>query len=99
MRAPEPGKKVIGYGWCGCYSGTSDHRLGWLMPPFVSHKQSASLTTEQRKALGLLPNKDYATGDMWRVKVTIEPVKDKRGKYIVRRARRARTSTATASKG
>ena len=95
----EPGKKVVGYGWCGCYSGTSEHCLGWLMPKFVSHKQNSNLCTEQRKALGQLPNKDYATSDMWRVKITVEPVKNKRGKYIVRRARRSAGTTKGGERG
>lgn len=91
----EPGKKVVGFGWCGCYEGTSAHCLGWLMPPFVSHKQNASLTSDQLKALGLLPNKQFARSDMWRVRITIEPVKDKRGKYVVRRAKKPHRSSTT----
>lgn len=81
-------KKVVGFGWSGRYRGRSHHRLGWLMPQFVSHKYGASLTTEQLKALGVLKSKNFAPSDMWRVKITIEAVKDRRGKYIVRRTNR-----------
>ena len=81
-----PGKKVVGYGWTGTYRCRSDHRLGWVMPDFIAHGDGEALTTDQLKALGRITNREFALGDMWRVKVTLEPCKDKKGRYIVRRA-------------
>lgn len=83
-----PGKKVVGYAWTGMYRGRGEHRLGWLMPHFLDHNDSQSLTTDQKKALGRINSNQFAKGDMWRVKITIEPVKDKRGRFIVRRVTR-----------
>jgi hypothetical protein len=80
-----PGKKVVGYGWCGTYHGSGEHRLGWQLSEYISHKQESPLNENQRKALGLISNRHFADSDMWRVKVTIEPVKNKGGKYIVKR--------------
>jgi hypothetical protein len=83
-------KKVIGYGWCGLYSGEDEPGLGWLVSPFIYDKHSANLSEEQRMALGLIENTQYANSDMYRVKVTIEVVRNKKtGKPIVRRAKRA----------
>lgn len=88
-----PGKKVVGYGWTGTYRVRSEHKLGWLMPHFVAHNDSSSLTTDQRRVLGIIPNHSFARGDMWRVKITIEPVKDKRGRYIVKRYQARKKAT------
>lgn len=89
-----PGKKIIGLAWCGVYAmPRSEYKLGWIMPHMVAHHQSQYLSREQRMALGLIPNRQFARGDMYRVRITVEPVKDKRGNYIVRRAVRKRSST------
>jgi len=80
-----PGRKVVGYGWTGTFRGRSKHRLGFLMPHFVSHNDSEPLSVDQKKALGRIANFQFAPADMWRVKITIEAVKDKRGRYIVKR--------------
>ncbi len=92
-----PGKKVVGLAWCGVYAmPRSQYKLGWVMPGMVAHHQRENLTSDQRKALGLIPNRQFARSDMYRVRITIEPVKDRRGKYIVRRAvkaKRRRSST------
>lgn len=55
------------------------------MPQFVAHKDRSRLTTDQLKVLGKILDRSFAKGDMWRVKITIEPVKDKRGRFVVRR--------------
>lgn len=81
----KPGKKVVGYAWTGTYRGRREHRLGWIMPHYLSHGNSETLTGDQKKALGRIPSHQFSHGDMWRVKITIEAVKDKRGKFIVRR--------------
>jgi hypothetical protein len=83
--AISPGKKVVGYAWTGTYRSRSEHRLGWLMPYSLAHGHSGSLTSDQKKALGRIPSRQFAHADMWRVKITIEAVKDKRGKFIVKR--------------
>lgn len=73
-------KKVTGIVWCGAYQNGD---LGWLAPTFVD-KYPSGLSEEQRNCL-TLGQRNYYPGDMYRVKVTIEPVMDKNGRYIVRR--------------
>lgn len=76
-------KKVVGYGWCGVWN---EGGLGFLMPRFISHGQGEPLSTEQRESLSGT-SQDVATSDFYRVKVTLEAVKDKRGRPVVRRAK------------
>lgn len=84
-------KKVVGYGWCGEWA---DGGLGFLMSPHIAHgkRNAERLSTEQR---GSLSGKSrlFATSDFYRVRVTLEAMKDKRGKLIVRRASKATDRT------
>lgn len=92
-------RKVSGRAWCGRYRGRGDFGpdvpstqatgdLGWVMPFYVSHGRGEPLTEEQQMVLGLIPNspnRRFAPGDMYRVRITVEPVLNKRGLLIVRR--------------
>ena len=76
---------TVGRAWVGRYldrHGT----LGWLMPKFVSNYPE-SIDPEQAKML-TGRSRTYYPGDLYRVLVTLEAVKDKRGRYIVRRNKR-----------
>lgn len=86
----DPGLPVVGDGWCGIYDTRSRYKLGWIMPHFVCHGRSAPLSENQRKVLGEIRNRQFAKGDMYRVRITIQPVKNARGKFIVRRYRAAK---------
>lgn len=71
--------------WVGRYQGGS---LGWLMPRFLDRPGTA-LDRKQKMSVGLLPNTvRYVRADMYRVKVTLEPVLNKWGRPIMRRARK-----------
>jgi len=71
-----------GYGWSGLWS---DNSLGWQLSYYVQEKDFARLNETQESALR--GNGEYASSDMYRVKITIQPVLNKKGKYIVRRAK------------
>lgn len=78
-------KPVSGLAWCGTWH---DGTLGWQVSEYVSAGQSP-LSRTQRKILDGDPN--YYPADFYRVRVTIEPVKDKNGRYIVKRNLRGGT--------
>lgn len=71
---------VGGLAWCGIYQ---DRELGFVGPHFVSHYPN-SLDEEQRKVL-TKGNRTYYPSDMYRVRVSIEPVLNKNGRFIVKR--------------
>lgn len=79
-------KKTVGYGWCGTWA--DDNSLGFLMSPHIGNgkRNAEPLSAEQRESLAATPNSRFASSDFYKVKVTIEIVKNKRGKPIVRRA-------------
>jgi len=79
-------KRTVGYGWCGQWA-SPEGQLGFLMSRHIaSGKRNAEpLSAEQRESLSG-KSKNFATSDFYKVKVTIEIVKNKRGKPIVRRA-------------
>lgn len=79
-------KRVVGYGWCGQWN---DGSLGFLMPRHIDNgkRNSQPLSMEQRASLSGKSD-DVAASDFYKVKVTIEVVKNKRGKPIVRRSER-----------
>ena len=82
---PRP-KGVTGVGWSGTYYG--ERQLGWLVSEFVD-TYPHNLNHAQRMALGLDANtRGVAASNMYRVRITITPLKDKRGRYIVKRTRR-----------
>lgn len=78
-------KKVVGYGWCGEWSDGGG--LGFLMPPHIANgkRNSEPLSAQQRESLSG-KSRNYATSDFYRVKVTLEVMRDKRGRPIVRRS-------------
>ena len=76
-----PPKKVIYRAWCGQYWGRKNS-LGWLMPPYLD--SATPLSAEQRASLA--GKAGYAKSDFYRVKVTLEPIRNKHGRFIVRRA-------------
>ena len=84
-------RTVTGIGWSGLYN---DGTLGWLLSDFIApgRGNAAVLTSDQRKALARHP--DYRTvsvdgqrNDFYRVKITIQPMRDKRGRLIVKRGK------------
>ena len=79
MKAP---RKVTYRAWCGRYTGTV-RDLGWLMPPYL--EAATPLSEDQRQSLAGAGK--CAAADFYRVKVTLEPVRNKRGKLIVRRTK------------
>ena len=81
-------KSVTGKGWSGLYN---DGTLGWCVSYFVD-PYPQSLNEHQREVLGILVKhpQGWCNGDMYRVQITVTPIKNKRGKYIIKRARRAR---------
>ena len=81
--------KVTGIGWCGRYKN-GEKRLGWLLSPFIEPRCPMGLSSEQRKSLA--GHQDYAQSKFYRVRVTIEPLLDKRGNYIVRLPKRNENS-------
>lgn len=100
VKNAHPGKKVVGYGWCGVYDCKSEYRLGWLMSPFISHHYREPLSHEQLMASGCATDrsKRYAEADMFRVKITIEPVFDKNGNPVVKRWKKWKRSKPNAAK-
>lgn len=81
-------KPITGLGWSGLYS---DDTPGWCLSQFVD-KYPQSLNKAQHEALGhhVEKREGWCASDMYRVRITIEPVKNKRGKYIVKRTTRKR---------
>src|ERR1700675_4394626 len=67
--------------WSGCYS--PDNMLGWLAPKFPSDFPTG-LSEEQKECMADGNNK-YYPGDMYRVKISLEPVLDKQVRFIVKR--------------
>jgi hypothetical protein len=81
-------EKVVCRCWVGRYRGGS---LGWLMPRFLD--RGTALDSAQQDALRRRPadlgSYRYIDSDMYRVKVTLEPVTDSRGRPIMRRTRKS----------
>ena len=79
-------KRVVGYGWCGQWH---DGSLGFLMSTHIANgkRNAEPLSAEQRESLSGV-SRTYATSDFYKVRVTVEIVKNKRGKAIVRRVDR-----------
>lgn len=77
-------KRIIGYGWCGVWC---DGTLGFLMSRHTAHgkRNAKPLSAEQLESLSG-KSQNIAASDFYRVKVTVELVKNKRGKPIVRRS-------------
>lgn len=73
-------KSVSGIAWCGAYR---DGLLGWMAPTFV-HTSPSNLSQEQ-KAVLKIGQRNYWPGDLYRVRITITPIKNKKGGLIVKR--------------
>lgn len=78
-------KTVTGTGWCGVWE---DGTLGFCLSQFV--EKGHTLNRYQQECLGLAVVKPegWRASDMYRVKITVEPLKDKRGRAIVRKTAR-----------
>lgn len=76
-------KKVTGIAWCGAWS---DGQLGFNAPIFVEGKTPSSISEEQRR---MLEGNGWFPSHLFRVRVTIQLVLNKRGKPTVRRNRNA----------
>ena len=77
--------------WVGQFIGKAGH-LGWLMPLSLNPNGGESLSTEQKEALSGNSRK-YATGMVfYRAEVTLKPVLNKNGKYIVRLPKKKKQS-------
>lgn len=86
MKLKPKRKKISGLGWSGLYY---DGDLGWCLSSFVEHGKSASLTEDQERVLRARDDYgQWAPGDMYRVKITVSLVTDKKGRPIVKRQRR-----------
>lgn len=72
--------RMVGIGWCGLYH---DNSLGWNLSQFIHSSRPSILIPDQMECLKEFSN-SWSPGDMYRVKVTIELVRDKRGKLIVK---------------
>lgn len=76
-------KKVVGRGWCGLWN---DGTLGFLMPRHIANNQDQPLGEDQQSSLSE-SSRTVAHSDFYRVKVTVEVIKNKHGKPIVRRTK------------
>ena len=78
--------KTIGVAWCGLYN---DNQLGWVLPEFLDPTAPTALSSLQQAILARIgEGKEYCPQDMYRVLITIEALKDKRGRYIIKRAKK-----------
>ena len=72
-------KTVSTVGWSACYE-TPPETLGRMVSRYIGPRVEATLDSEQLVS-GL---------DFYRVLITVTPIKDKRGRYIIRHGKRKR---------
>lgn len=70
--------------WIGMYR---DGSLGWQCPEYLRPGDSEMSRTQREILKGTA--RDYAKSDFYRVEITVKPLRDKRGREIVRRVRNA----------
>ena len=70
--------------WVGTYHGD---QLGWVAPRMIEPNGNTPLDSEQRLMLSA-NQRQYCPGDLYRCRITITPLKNKRGHYIVKRNKR-----------
>jgi len=80
-------KTVTGVGWSGLWKGGRVHpKLGWMITRFISPNVYGGIDEEQEK---VLLNSEETSGlpstDFVRVKITIEPIYNRRGELVIRR--------------
>jgi hypothetical protein len=82
IHQPPVTNKITGIGWSGLYA---DGTPGFLISEMISDGEKAqNFTDGQMEAL----EGKFFPSDMYRVKITIEVLKNKNGKYITKRTRR-----------
>jgi len=69
--------------WVGVYNDKK-RSLGWMAPKFIEPGRGSGLDEEQRRLLSP-GQRHYFPGDLYRCRITIQPVRAKRGRLIVRR--------------
>lgn len=79
----KPLRTVKGRVWVGLWQNGD---LGFCLPPFAAHKEGEPLSQVQQEVVRGR-SRTWASSDMYRVEITLRPVKDRRGRYIVRRAK------------
>lgn len=86
----KPKRTVVkGIGWTGLYS---DGDPGWCLSTFLEPDGESSLSGDQREVLRIdESHKMWAKGDMYRVEITLKLLKNKKGKFITKRARKGIT--------
>ena len=67
---------VVTIGWSGLWN---DGSFGWRTSTFLEHGRPESLEVLQRECGG--------GTKFYRCRITVTPLKDKRGRYIVKRAK------------
>ena len=67
--------------WVGTYFGD---QLGWVAPRMIDPNGGTPLDPEQRRMLSA-KQRSYYPGDLYRCRITITPLKNKKGQYIVKR--------------
>ena len=77
-------KKIWSRIWVGAYHGGE---LGWMAPKMINPNGKTRADTEQDRMLSA-NQRQYYPGDLYRCLITITPLKDKRGHYIVKRNKR-----------
>jgi hypothetical protein len=75
-------KPITGRAWCGAYSSG---QLGWILPQYLD--KNTSMSTLQEYVLSEA-GRDFYPSDLYRVKIIIEPLYNKKGNLIVRRNKR-----------
>ena len=79
----KPIRRVTGYIWAGRYR---NGELGYILPTYMSPNRSAALSELQREVVcGVGRGKYCYRSDFYRVKITLTPVRNKKGNYSVRR--------------
>lgn len=81
LRKPRDAKPRVGYGYVGVWS---DGTLGWCMPKHVSsHDKDVK---SARRYVHKVDATEWNTGSQsYLCRITIAPVRDSRGRFIVRR--------------
>lgn len=64
--------KMVGKAWIGVWN-EPQRQLGWAVPNFIEENHVNQLNKGEH-------HNDWAQGEFWKCKVTIELLKDKRGR-------------------
>ena len=76
-------RSVSGYIWVGRYR---NGLLGYVLPQYMSPNGSEPTSELQKEIIcGVNRGRQYYRSDFYRVKITLTPLKNKQGNYIVRR--------------